>query len=498
MLNQDTKRPSEKKNQHPSRRDFLCRSAAVAAMSLTGGSFATSKALTNAHEEQVGTKDNVLFIAVDDLRMAAMGAYGVTQVKTPNIDRFAADATVFKRAYCQYPICMPSRASLMTSMRTVGRRADQGPSKASTTLGQHFKDHGYTTVANGKIFHTIADSADSWSEPSWRVYDYEVDTEGDWGKYHFDKIWLQPESRDHISERGRGPYWEAADVDDFDYEDGQVVQKSLEDMRRLHQTNQPFFLAVGLHRPHLPFNAPKRYFDLYDPDEIDLADNRFAIANQPGALRNSGEIGNYSMIDGWPEEEHFHRQARHAYFACVSYVDALIGKLLDELKALNIYDNTVIVLWSDHGWLLGEHNFWGKHNTLNESIQVPLIVRAPGHKTGTRTPALVELLDIYPSLCELTGLPHPDSHELEGKSFAPLLEDPEQPWKEAVFSEFRESRVVKTDRYIYTEWKNGDRMLFDHLKDPNENVNVADEPEYAEAVSYMRGLLASFDATETR
>ena len=496
MPNRQEIPPAAQRNRRLSRRDFLLQSSAFAAASLAGGSLAPSRVLATDSAEKPGQKPNILFIAVDDLRMAAMGAYGVTQAKTPNMDRLAADGVVFERAYCQYPICMPSRASLMTSMRTVGRRADQGPSKDAVTLGRHFRNHGYTAVANGKIYHTVADSADSWSEPPWRVYDYEVETEGDWGKYHFDKIWRHPESQNHISGLGRGPYREAADVDDYDYEDGKVVQKSLEDLQRLSQKDGPFFLAVGFHRPHLPFNAPKRYYDLYDPDAMDLADNRFAIANQPGSLRNSGEIRNYSQIDGWPADEAFHRQARHAYFACVSYVDALIGKLLDALKSLGLYDNTVIVLWSDHGWLLGEHNFWGKHNTLSESIQTPLIVRAPGYKMGARSNALVELLDIYPTLCELAGLPFPDSHGLEGKSFVPLLEDPHRPWKEAVFSQYQDHRVVKTDRYIYTEWPNGDRMLFDHQTDPDENVNVADQPEYAEVASRLREALRASAASE--
>jgi arylsulfatase A-like enzyme len=479
----------ERKNRQLSRRDFLRQSVAFSAVSIADGSFLSSDRPEFGSGCAVRDKPNFLFIAVDDLRMAAMGAYGTTQVKTPNLDRLAADAMVFERAYCQYPICMPSRASLMTSMRTVGNRADRGPSKDAVTLGQHFKDNGYTAVGNGKIYHTVADSADSWSQPPWRVYDYEVDTEGDWGKYHFDKIWLDPKSRNHISGQGRGPYWESADVNDDAYEDGKIVQRSLEDMRRLSRKGQPFFLAVGLHRPHLPFNAPKRYYDLYDPDVIDPADNRFPIVNQPGSLSNSSEITQYAKIEGWPADEAFHRQARHAYFACVSYVDALIGKLIDELKVLGIYDNTVIVLWSDHGWLLGEHNFWGKHNTLNESLQVPLIVRAPGHKKGMSTDAMVELVDIYPTLCELAGLPFPESHEKEGKSFVPLLDDPEKPWKEAVFSRWQNARAVKTERYLYTEWADGTKMLFDHKKDPRENVNIAEMPESAAIAAQMSALL---------
>lgn len=482
-----------------SRRQFL--RAGLAA----GGGFALhgvlsaspARAAEAASLPSGASRPNVLFIAVDDLR-TQLGCYGHGQTLSPAIDRVAAEGIVFGRAYCQVPVCGASRASLMTGIRPdyavkrftdAGTRADKDVPDAAT-LGQHFKSHGYYTVSNGKIFHYKGDSAASWSERPWRVHDYDTDGHGDWGAYHFDKIWLDPASKGKVNPKtGRGPYWEAADVPDEAYEDGRVAAKTIEDLRRLKAKNQPFFLACGFSRPHLPFNAPKRYFDLYEPSKIDLADNRIGIADKPKECTNSGEINSYSEIAGWPKDEAFHRQARWAYYACVSYVDAQIGKVMAELKALELDTNTIVVIWGDHGWHLGEHNFWGKHNTLNNALQVPLIVRAPGFRGNRRTEALVEFVDIYPSLCELAGLPHPASHRLDGKSFVPLLTAPELAWKEAVFSEWHGGKAVKTDRYLYTEWASGSRMLFDHRTDPEENVNIAGTAEHAEVTARLSRLL---------
>lgn len=478
------------------RRQFLCHTAAAGAASLLAGSLSASPTCCseNKSADSLNRKPNILFISVDDLR-TQLGCYGHTQTLSPNIDKLAAEGVLFERAYCQMPACGPSRASLMTGIRPNDNRfrewrADRGAPNAAT-LGLHFKSHGYQTLCNGKIYHSNADSADSWSQLPWRVYDYDTQGRGDWGAVHFDKIWLSPDSQNHRSQTGRGPYREAGEVSDDAYEDGQVLKKSIENMRGLSKTGNPFFLACGFHRPHLPFNAPKKYYDLYDLSKINPADNRFKIANKPQECRNSDEITRYSQIDGWPDGEHFHQQARHAYYACVSYVDALIGTLLAELKALDLEENTVVILWGDHGWLLGEHNFWGKHNTLNETLRVPLIIRAPGCQKNARTQALVELVDLYPTLCELAGLPHPDSHRLDGQSVVPLLKLPHQPWKEAVFSEWATGKAVKTDRYLYTEWNSGSKMLFDHHKDPFENVNIADKSENTEMIEHLHTLLKS-------
>lgn len=441
---------------------------------------------------------NILFITVDDLR-DHIGAFGHPHVLTPNIDRLAAQGVLFHRAYCQVPVCGASRASVMTGIRpdlAQGRftdynsRADRDTPHA-VTLGAHFKAHGYQTLSRGKVFHDETDSADAWSEPPWRLL-YAVDKPGlhSWATHHFDKTWLDPASRTNVSAEGRGPYWEAADVPDNAYEDGQTADRAVADLTRLKRMQVPFFLAVGFFRPHLPFNAPKRYYDLYDPEAIPLANNRFPIENLPPECQNSGEIRSYAGIEGWPDDRVFHRQARHAYYASVTYVDAQIGRLLDEIDRLGLAGNTIIVLWSDHGFHLGEHHFWGKHNTLDNALRVPLIVSAPGYASGARTKALVELVDIYPTLVELAGLAPPGGHALEGRSFVPLLKRPDLPWQKAAFSEWRGGRSVKTGRHLYTEWPNGNRMLFDHDTDPDERKNVADDPAFADIVQYLSALLA--------
>ncbi|MCE5186207.1 MAG: sulfatase [Planctomycetaceae bacterium] len=474
-----------------SRRRFLGQASAFAAGSLLWGCM-SRRALPGGQT----LRPNVLFIAVDDLR-TQLGCYGHEQTLSPNIDRLAAQGVVFGRAYCQVPVCGASRASLLTGIRPdfAARRFTNANSRAdadvpgAVTLPRHFRDHGFHTISNGKIFHFVQDSPQSWSEPPWRVYDYDTDGAGDWGAHNFDKIWLAPGSRNHRSAQGRGPFCEAADVPDDAYEDGKVADKTINDLRRLKRQDAPFFLACGFSRPHLPFNAPKRYYDLYDPGRIELATNRFAIADKPRQCTNSSEIRAYSGIEGWPEEPAFHGRALHGYYACVSYIDALVGRILNELKTLRLDQNTIVVLWGDHGWHLGEHNFWGKHNTLNNALQVPLIVRAPGLGQGGVANGLVEFVDLYPTLCELAHLPVPPSHTLAGQSFAALLTNPSQGWKEAVFSEWQSGRAVKTDRFLYTEWKDGGRMLFDHKADPGENRNIADDLRYQQVIARHSELL---------
>ncbi|WP_094760455.1 sulfatase [Sedimentisphaera salicampi] len=472
-----------------SRRTFL-KQVSIAASTLLAESTMTFAENSNH------TRKNVLFIIVDDLR-TQLNCYDRSQIISPNIDRLAAQGFMFNRAYCQVPVCGASRASLLTGIRPDNAHgqfrsyhtwAEKDVPKADS-VAKHFLSNGYETISNGKIFHHQQDSAESWSKPPWRVYDYQNPEGEDWAAYNFDKIWLDPKSRKHISKKGRGPFYEAADVPDEAYEDGKVADKTIKDLKRLSKSDKPFFLACGFSRPHLPFNAPKKYYDLYDPQKIKLAENRFSIKNKPNECRNSGEVLSYSQTQGWPEKEEFHRKALHGYYACVSYVDALIGRILDELKAQGQDKNTIVTVLGDHGWHLGEHNFWGKHNTLNNALHSPLIIRTPDKLEKHSTDALVEFVDIYPSLCELAGLPYPKTHQLEGLSFAPLIKNPELKWKQAAYSEWGTGRAVKTDRYLYTEWKNGSKMLYDHIADPHENVNIASNPACESIVKYHHALL---------
>ena len=470
-----------------SRRDFL-KTLGYGALAV-----AAPGALSAAAET---ARPNVLFIAVDDLR-PELGCYGRDHVVSPNIDKLAAGGVVFNRAYCQSPVCGASRASLLSGIRATRDRSFKGYLHhadkdwgAPLPLGKHFRQHGYYTISNGKVYHHRDDGAGSWSEDAWRP-------RGEWGG----RGYLRKENMAiaRKSERGLGPAYESAEVDDSDYADGRTADKAISDLRRLKGMDKPFFLAAGFVKPHLPFNAPKKYWDLYDPDEIDLADNPYRPKDAPdAAIHNWGELRAYHGIPPkGPLSDEMARTLIHGYYACTSYTDAQIGRVLDELERLGLSDNTIVVLWGDHGWNLGEHTLWCKHCHFQTSLRAPLIVCAPGLKGPIKTDALTEFVDIYPTLCELTGLPVPK--HTEGRSFVPLMKKPQRPWKEAIYSRFHRGDSVRTDRYCYTEWtrQNGQtyaRMLYDQKLDPDENTNISERPENAELVKRMAGELHKFRA----
>ncbi len=318
------------------------------------------------------SKPNVLFISIDDLR-PELGCYGAKQIKTPHLDKLAADGSVFLNAYSNVATCGASRASLMTSLRPItGKRFTSYKSRADedakgiVTLPEYFRQHGYYTISNGKMLHVQDDSPQAWTEPAWRAGS-NTNREASYHWYNIFHDWVDPSSKDLVVGK-KGPFYESADVPDNAYHDGQVCDKTIADLKRLAKMKEPFFLACGFWRPHLPFNAPKKYWDLYDREKIALAENRFRPKNAPKSLRGSTELsGQYSATQGFPKDEDFHRLARHGYYACVSYIDAQVGKILESLVELGLYQNTIVVIWGDHGFHLGEHNFWGKHNTMNHS-----------------------------------------------------------------------------------------------------------------------------------
>jgi len=434
---------------------------------------------------------NVLFIAVDDLR-PELGCYGKPVIISPNIDRLASQGTLFNRAYCQIPVCGASRASLLTGLRPNRNRflgyatwADKDTPEA-VTLPQHFKNNGYYTVSNGKIFHHQDDKLESWSELPWRPHN----PGGNWRDYTTEAA--QQIAADH--ENGRGPAFERADVHDTAYFDGKIAAKAIRDLERLKKKEEPFFLAVGFLKPHLPFNAPTKYWNMYDPKKLPEASNPDRPENAPdAALHNFGELRNYAGIP--PEgalSESMAKLMVHGYYACTSYTDAQIGKLLDALEEMNLADNTIVVLWGDHGWNLEEHGLWCKHCNFETSLRTPLLIKAPGLPAGQRTEALTEFVDIYPTLCELSGLAQP--LHLEGKSLVPLLSQPELPGKDFIYSKYHEGFTVKNDRYRYTEWSEDDgkvyaRMLYDHQQDSLENVNIVDQPQHKTLVREMQKQL---------
>ncbi len=449
-------------------------------------------------------KRNVLFIAIDDLR-PELNCYGASHIHSPNIDRLAGQGTLFKHAYCQLAVCNPSRASLMTGLRPDTSRVwslqthfrDNVPDVV--TIPQHFMNKGWHSQGMGKIYHTGHGNRNdkfSWSVPHGtpRINNYLLEE-----SRNIRRANQQKNKVDKGYRWTNGPPTEMVDVPDNAYKDGATTELAIQTMRE--KKDEAFFLAVGFSKPHLPFCAPKKYWDLYDASKIELPDNPYPAKGSPDyALANFGELRKYDGIpsEGPVSDEQAIRMI-HGYYACVSYVDALVGQLLDELDALGLRENTSIVLWGDHGWKLGEHGSWCKHSNVELDTRAPLICSDPDLPKGHVTDALVEFVDIFPSLCGLGGLDVP-AH-VEGDSFVPLMQNPNQPWKKAAFSQYPRGRnrmgySMKTDQYRYTEWVTRDdereilaRELYDHVKDPAENSNVVDEAAYASVVPDLAKMM---------
>jgi len=434
-------------------------------------------------------RPNVLFIAVDDLR-PEMECYGLPKMVTPNLNRLAANGVRFDRAYCNIAVCGASRASLMTGLRpTPSRftsyltRADKD-ARGVPSLPFVFKQNGYTTISNGKVYHHNDDDARAWSEPAWRPERSSL-----W--------WAKPENRPAAGDKERGPAFESADVPDSEYPDHMLCDKSLADMRRLAEGEAPFFLACGFWRPHLPFVAPQKYWDLYPEATVDLPDNMYF----PRDLSNSfaytwGEMRSYRGIPKQGAvDKALARDLIRGYHACVSFIDVQVGRLLDELEQLGIAENTIVVLWGDHGWQLGEHGFWCKHTNFEVATRTPLFIVAPGVEGNRVCRRIVEYVDIYPTLCDLAQLDHPV--HLHGKSMRPLLENVETAFKEAVFTRHGGGDSVRTPDYRYMEMRTrngaGDLKgagLFDLTKDPDENQDVSNDPQYAPIREQLEKALA--------
>ena len=466
-------------------------------------------------------KPNVLFLIVDDLR-PELGCYGQDYIKSPNIDRLAGKGMVFNRAYVQQSVCSPSRTSVMTGMRPdstqvwdlVTHFREAKPD--AVTLQQNFKNHGYFVQGMGKVFHGSLDDAPSWSVP-WQVpkapiyalpenaalnegnKQGEPDATPKAKKAKKGKKSDNDEGTPGSKANSRGSYYECADVPDNTYQDGKVAELAVKTLGDLSKKSEPFFLAVGFIKPHLPFVSPKKYWDLYDPAKIKLAPNPFLPKGAPDyAINpNDGEIRAYRGVPAQgPFPDDVARNFKHAYYAGISYTDAQIGKVLDELDRLGLSKNTIVILWGDHGWKLGEHSAWGKHTNVENDTNSTLIISVPGMKhAGEHSDALVEFVDMYPSLSELAGLPLPA--EIEGTSFKSLLEDPKLPWKSAAFSQYpRGDKLMgysmRTDRYRLTVWLGRDdhskvdsTELYDHQTDPMENTNIANDPANAELVARL-------------
>lgn len=451
---------------------------------------------TSCQQPKTAQRPNVLFIAVDDLR-PELGCYG-KPVHSPNIDKLALEGMVFHRSYCNFSVCGASRASLLTGeyptrtkfVNYLARIDVDAP--GITSLPEHFKNNGYYTAAYGKIFHHLDDGLNGWSEDPWRADYVDLHKQEYWRDYRSEEnFWTKTDS---VPMGLPGPAWEKADVADNAYYDGKMAERAVEKLKELAQNDQPFFFGVGFLKPHLPFNAPAKYWDLYSPEEIDMAPNPFFPENAPKESNfNYGELRAYSNIPNnqQPLDEETSRWLKHGYYACVSYTDALIGTVLSALEETGLAENTIVILWGDHGFSLGEHTHWCKHTCFHNAMHTPLIIKAPNHKAGN-TAALVSFVDIYPTLCELAGIGLPE--HLEGQSMVEILKNPEITGG-MEFGRYPNGESIITEQYVYTEYYNRNdgsylsNMLYDHATDPQENTNVADNPKYDDVVNDLRGKL---------
>jgi iduronate 2-sulfatase len=457
----------------------------------------------------IPARPNVLFIAADDLR-CELGAYGDGVVHSPHLDRLAAAGTVFLRAYAQQAVCNPSRASMLTGLRPDTLRVwdlrthFREHHLEVVTLPQHFKRHGYRAISLGKVFHNQAGRfhppmpfADpiSWSEPPR------------WSDGAHWEDWVVPGSPAG-PERKQGAV-QCLDVPDEAYWDGQIAQAAVEQLQRLQDRPEPFFLAVGFWKPHLPFNAPKGYWDLYDRASLVPPVPAGPALNAPELADNQGtELRNYAGIPAEGElPGALVAELRHGHLAAISFLDAQVGKVLAELDRLGLTERTIVVFWSDHGLHVGERGLWGKATNYELDTRAPLIISAPGYAPG-QVDGLVEFVDLYPTLLELAVLP-PPAQSLQGESLVPLLQEPTAPGRDYAISQHPRpwptgangnpthmGYTVRSKQHRYVEWREWPAgavaavELYDHKTDSAETVNVADHPAYASIIADLRNALA--------
>lgn len=464
------------------------------------------------------SRPNVLLLCVDDLK-PTLGCYGVTRAKTPNLDRLAARGMRFDLAYCNQAVCAPSRNNLMLGTRstTLGiydlgtnfRRALPD----AVTLTQHFMRHGWRAEGIGKVYHTghgNHDDAASWSVPfqTDKVVEYVRPENSADGQLTREEAFFTNQRLGENRKLPRGAAWEIADVPDNAYADGRIADEGIRRLRAASKrTNQPLFLALGFVKPHLPFTAPKKYWDLYDRESFPLPTRQTPPDGAPPyAGKTLLELNQYEPIpERPPVPEDVQRTLIHGYYACVSFVDAQIGRVLDELDQLKLSTNTLIVLWGDHGWHLGDHGMWTKHTNYEQANRIPFIIVAPGvAKAGANTRQLVETVDVFPTLVELAGLPKPVVPQpLDGVSLVPVLRDPAIRVRDHAYHTFPRQRAgqqvigraIRTERYRLVEWRTpgaaadtADLELYDYQTDPEETRNLAGERPGV--VAELRAILA--------
>ncbi|MDQ8200645.1 sulfatase [Pelagicoccus enzymogenes] len=455
------------------------------------------------------SKMNVLVFFMDDLR-PELGCYGETYIQTPQMDRLASEGVLFERAYCQQAICGPSRISMLAGKYPdrLGIQDLWTPLRKSIpdamSLPRYFKEAGYRTLSFGKVYHHQGDDKEYWTElpdrPGQKYADPEV----------LESIRMRSEEADKLGMSTRekfsytaGPPTEIAEVEDEVYQDGAVAEQAIEALGRYKE--EPFFMCVGFSKPHLPFAAPKTYWDLYEREQFEVPERTLPVGAPDIAFTNWGELRAYQGMpgDGFLSDEQT-RELRHGYAASVSFADAQLGKVMAELDRLGLRENTIVVMWGDHGYKLGDHGQWCKHTNFELDTRVPFIVSAPGFAKGERSRALVEMIDIFPTLVDLTGGEVPSV--LDGQSLGPVLRDPSASFRPFAISEYRRGKVIgytlRNARWRYTEWINTEtkrvlaKELYDHAETQLSRVNLVDRGEYAKLVSKLSTQLDSLGRLE--
>ena len=479
-------------------------------------------------------KTNVVFILVDDLK-PMLNAFGESQIVSPNFDAFASQSVTFTNTYCQQAICAPSRVSFMTGMRPDYTQVfdlkthmrDKVPN--SLTIPEYFKQNGYTTAGLGKVLHGAKNNdPQSWSIPfitdkeltySSKAeipvdYQYQnANTRAIYNKIEPNKNGKIQNVRGKLKNLGGRPSVECIDVPDDAYVDGAIALKSIELLKKFKKDEKPFFLTIGFRKPHLPFTAPAKYWDLYKRNEIKLAEYQKEAEGSPAyAYHSWGELKAYADI---PENidangrvvDAKQRELIHGYYACVSYVDAQLGLVLNYLEESGLKENTLVVLIGDHGWHLGDHGMWNKHSNFEQATRTPMIIMSPKGKKGIKNSSPVELIDVFPTMCEITKLETPK--HLHGKSLNPIVKGKKNKVKNVAMSQYprngKMGYAVRSERYRYVEWRTGNYKktkdykngelaaseLYDYETDPLETKNLVNDPAYAEIVRELQAEMNS-------
>jgi arylsulfatase A-like enzyme len=448
-------------------------------------------------------KPNILFIAVDDLR-PELGCYGNQVIHSPHIDKLAAEGSVFTNHFVQVPTCGASRFSLLTGMRprkrshlgnnTIVEELSYMPEgDRPETFVHHLRRNGYYTIGIGKISHSADGLVYGYNDPvsekrelphSW---DELIFDSGKWGT-GWNAFFGYSDGENRQSMKKRVKPYEAGEVDDNGYPDGLTADLAISRLRRIKKRSQPFFMGLGFFKPHLPFNSPEKYWELYNRDSISVSPNPDIPMNiNLKSLHESGEFNQYQLSDEFasltePVSDEYARKLIHAYYACVSYIDHQVGRLLRELESLGLADNTIVVIWGDHGWHLGDQRIWGKHTIFENALKSVLIISDPRKLEAERkVRTIVETVDIYPTLMELCGVDIP--YDMDGESFVNLMEGSNNRETDVLedhvaYGYFRDGISLRTDRYRLTKYFRVEEPvieLYDHKEDPYESINIADQ-----------------------